>query len=85
MFTDMKAIAKIQPVQGCASVFRDTLWHDGEELLDGEKYLLRTDVVFERDGPFDFDRILDFEDKKEKSWEIADRLDADGDMEEAID
>ena len=81
--SELKAIAKIQPVQGSASVFRDTLWHDGEELLDGEKYLLRTDILFEREEPYDFDRILNQEEKKEKSMEIADRLEAYGNMDEA--
>lgn len=80
---ELKAIAKIQPVQGSASVFRDTLWHDGEELLGGEKYLLRTDVVYEREEPYDFDRILDVEEKKEKSMEIADKLLEGGNVDEA--
>jgi hypothetical protein len=80
---ELKAIAKIQPVQGSASVFRDTLWHDGEELLGGEKYLLRTDIVFEREEPYDFDRILDVEEKKEKSTEIADKLLEGGNVDEA--
>lgn len=44
----MEAIASIQPVLGSASVFRDTAWHDGEELLGGVKELMRTDFVFKR-------------------------------------
>jgi len=56
-FEELEAVAKIQPVIGSASVFRDTLWHDGEELLGGVKYLLRTDVVYEREVPLDLEEL----------------------------
>lgn len=76
---ELTAIAKIQPVLGTASVFRETLWHDGEELLGGEKYLLRTDMVYEREEPYDLDQMfenLDRESQANKAAEIAYELDA---------
>ncbi|KAE9381029.1 hypothetical protein N431DRAFT_439926 [Stipitochalara longipes BDJ] len=50
----LNVLGKIQPVQGTASIFRETVWHDGELLSAGVKYLLRTDLMFEREGEFDF-------------------------------
>jgi hypothetical protein len=85
-FDELTAITKIQPVQGTASVFRDTLWHDGEELLGGDKYLLRTDVVYEREGGWDMDRELEGFGRAEKGqrmMEIAYALDGGGNREEA--
>lgn len=50
-------VEKARPVLGTAVLFRDDVWHDGEELTcsrggDGEevvKWLLRTDVMFRRE------------------------------------
>ena len=50
----LNVLGKVQPVQGTGSIFRETVWHDGELLSAGEKYLLRTDLMFEREGEFDF-------------------------------
>jgi hypothetical protein len=50
----LDVLGKVQLVQGTASIFRETVWHDGELLKAGEKYLLRTDLMFKREGEFDF-------------------------------
>jgi len=47
----LEVLGQVQPVQGTASVFRETVWHDGE------KYLLRSDIMYAREGEFDFERI----------------------------
>jgi hypothetical protein len=72
-----EVLGKIQPVQGSASVFRDSLYHDGEAVLAGEKYLLRTDILFTRDEPFDLDKAcagLSDEEKGRKALGLAVRL-----------
>ena len=84
--TLLTVLGKIQPVQGTASVFRETLWHDGEELLAGEKYLLRTDLMYEREEEFDFDRIcqgMDWAEKADKAMEISHALVDGGNDDEA--
>ena len=38
---------RITPRTGLTLVFRHELKHEGEELVDGRKYVLRTDVLYE--------------------------------------
>jgi prolyl 4-hydroxylase len=83
---ELIVLGKVQPAQGTASVFRETVWHDGEELLAGEKYLLRSDIMFEREGDFDFDQIcsgLNWKEKANKALNICYNLQDGGNFLEA--
>jgi hypothetical protein len=45
-----KAVAKVEPQKGMALIFDHHLYHQGEELTTGQKYLLRSDLLY---APFD--------------------------------
>jgi hypothetical protein len=82
-----QVITKIQPELGQALMFRDDVWHDGEELSDGVKYLLRTDVMYVRDEAFDFERLckgMGDEEKARKALRIAEGLEDVGRGNEAV-
>jgi hypothetical protein len=84
---EFEVLGHMQPREGMAAVFRDTLFHDGEVLGEGEKYLLRTDVLFSRDVPFQFDALfvdLAEEQKAQKALDLALRLEDGGNREEAV-
>jgi hypothetical protein len=80
-------IGHVQPVQGLGVIFPHDLLHDGETLLGGEKYLLRTDLMFTRDVPFEMDVAflgLSDTEKGRKALDIASRLEDANNQTEAI-
>jgi len=86
MKDELTVLGKIQPVMGSASIFRDTLWHDGDELLGGVKYLLRSDVIYQREGEFNFEKLyghLNDVEQSEEASQLADALMEGGATEEA--
>jgi WD40 repeat protein len=42
--------ASYTPQQGDLIVFDHNIWHSGEELLSGEKYVLRSDILYDREN-----------------------------------
>lgn len=38
----------VKPEIGMALLFRHELWHEGAEVLEGRKYVLRTDVIYQK-------------------------------------
>lgn len=56
--SDTEIWAAYTPVQGDLIIFDHNLWHEGEMLTAGEKYVLRSDILYERTsnpaatGPF---------------------------------
>jgi hypothetical protein len=77
----------MQPVEGMASIFRDSLLHDGERLEEGVKYLLRTDVIYQRETPFNFEGMfggLSAQEKAAKALNLAERLEGGGNRDGAV-
>jgi WD40 repeat protein/predicted 2-oxoglutarate/Fe(II)-dependent dioxygenase YbiX len=44
-------LGEVRPEAGAAIVFDHALWHDGEPVTSGTKYVMRTDVMYRRDSP----------------------------------
>jgi hypothetical protein len=38
----------VQPKEGMTLAFMHSIWHEGAVLRSGEKYVLRTDVMFKQ-------------------------------------
>lgn len=45
--TNFRNIGKVNPKAGSALVFLHPLFHEGKEVLQGKKYVLRTDVMYQ--------------------------------------
>eukprot|EP00510_Aplanochytrium_minuta_P005061 CAMPEP_0184014312 /NCGR_PEP_ID=MMETSP0954-20121128/5560_1 /TAXON_ID=627963 /ORGANISM="Aplanochytrium sp, Strain PBS07" /LENGTH=255 /DNA_ID=CAMNT_0026294721 /DNA_START=191 /DNA_END=955 /DNA_ORIENTATION=- len=48
---DERIIGSYEPEEGDLIVFDHNLWHSGERLSSGEKYILRSDILYERISP----------------------------------
>ncbi|XP_061173180.1 uncharacterized protein LOC133191693 [Saccostrea echinata] len=75
-------LCKITPEEGMAILFNHQRLHEGEQLLSGKKYILRTDIMYKKMG----ERQLDA--KQEKAIALlqeAERLEAQGDCMQAAD
>lgn len=46
--TDNEIWAEYHPQKGDLIVFDHNIWHEGEMLLSGEKYILRSDIIFKK-------------------------------------
>jgi hypothetical protein len=82
-------LTKSHPVLGSAAIFRGDLWHDGEELLEEERSLLRKDIMYRRKKDFDFEefcekRALEREERGMKTLEVAGGLEDAGCTGEAV-
>eukprot|EP01133_Synstelium_polycarpum_P007368 gene7368-8582_t len=43
-----QVLASVAPVAGSVLVFQHDMWHDGQEVLGGLKYIIRSDVMYTR-------------------------------------
>ncbi len=46
--TEFRKLFTVTPKKGTALVFRHRLRHEGKEVISGEKYVLRTDIMYKR-------------------------------------
>jgi WD40 repeat protein len=48
---DSELLGAVRPEAGTMIVFDHALWHDGEAVTQGTKYVMRTDVLYVREAP----------------------------------
>ncbi len=41
-----KIICELPPKEGQILLFDPDIWHDGDKVLSGEKYIIRTEVMY---------------------------------------
>jgi prolyl 4-hydroxylase len=47
-FLQQRPYLSVQPKAGMALVFLHSIWHEGAVVHSGQKYVLRTDVMYKR-------------------------------------
>ncbi|EFC40555.1 predicted protein [Naegleria gruberi] len=45
---DFKKLASIKPTEGSVAIFNHDLYHDGQKLYYGSKYVVRSEIIFKR-------------------------------------
>ena len=43
-----KTIIELPPEPGQILLFNPDIWHDGDKVLSGEKYIIRTEVMYRK-------------------------------------
>ena len=76
---ERKIIASVHPSAGSALIFFHPILHEGDVLDDGVKYLLRSDVMYERVSELNDEMAIAY-----SYIEIANNLDAQGKYSEAV-
>ncbi|KAJ3299888.1 hypothetical protein HK104_006245 [Borealophlyctis nickersoniae] len=72
---------RVKPTAGMALVFNHGLLHEGEELRSGQKYILRSEILFQRVEPLE---ISAAQQEAIVLRQRAENLEAQGKMEEAV-
>jgi len=73
---------RIRPEEGLVLLFWQPLIHEGNRLATGEKYILRTEVMFERQG--EAEHLSEADREAIALFQQAERLEADGHAMEAM-
>ncbi|KAK5580657.1 hypothetical protein RB653_000680 [Dictyostelium firmibasis] len=81
----LKVVDVVGPLKtGNLVVFPQDLFHEGSPVLDGVKYIMRTDVMFEKIGEIDSDQPIDPEIEAERLLVMAEELERSGSTDESI-
>lgn len=79
---DLQVVATFKPKKGTAIIFPADLFHEGEMVISGTKYALRTNIMFECVQSFPEENFQDDPQYKEMKalFESFDRLSFEGDV-----
>ncbi|KAJ3054522.1 hypothetical protein HK097_001597 [Rhizophlyctis rosea] len=78
---DDTILHRVHPRQGTCIIFNHALLHEGSALLEGQKYILRSEILFSRAEPL---RLSEKEDEAVQCRAEAEKLESDGKYDEAV-